>query len=231
VLLDRRVRACSEPDVIGVSGTAGEHLLAVDDVVVAVAHSGRAQRCQIASGRGLGVTDRELDGACQDCRQELLLLFLGAGVRERRPDGVQRYERDGCIHPLRLLEEDELLERGESASAVFFGPTDAEQPGFSERAHALLDGIPALHAPRHGSDAFGRHHRLERSANLGAQLLLLGSEVQMHGSGLGSEANGHPLDARHHGRPHSVDIADQLEFRIATQEHLEQHTSLESGQL
>ncbi len=103
--------------------------------------------------------------------------------------------------------------------------------GFAECAHAFLDGIATLHAARDGSDAFGRHHRLERGADLGAQLFLLGSEIQVHGSDLGSEANGHPFDARHHGGPHPVDVADQFELRIAAKEHLEQHTRLESGQL
>ena len=176
------IGARREPDVVGVRRAAGEHLLAVDDVVVAVAHCGGAQRRQIASRRRLGVADRELDGAVQDRGQELLLLLLGAALRERRPDGVERDERDGRVHPLRLLEEDELLERGEAPSAILFGPADAEQIGGAERAHAFLDGVAALHAAGDGGDAFGRHHRLERGADLGAQLFLLGCEIQVHGS-------------------------------------------------
>ena len=153
------VGARREPDVVGVRRAAGEHLLAVDDVVVAVAHGGGAQRRQIGARRRLGVADRELDVAVQDRGQELLLLLLGAAMRERRPDGVEGDERDRRVHPLRLVEEDELLERGKAPSAILFGPADAEQVGGAERSHALLDGVAALHAACDRGDAFGRHHR------------------------------------------------------------------------
>ena len=180
---------------------------------------------------GLGVADRELDGAVEDRGQELLLLLLGAVLHERGPDGVERDERDGRVHPLRLFEEDELLERGKAASAILFGPADAEQIGGAECPHALLDGVAALHAAGDRGDAFGRHHRLERGADLGAQLFLLRCEIQMHRSAPRSESHGHAFDAGHHGGPHPVDVADQFELRISAEQHLEEDAGLESGQL
>ncbi len=155
---------------------------AVDDVVVAVAHRGGPQRRQIASCDGFGVADRELDGAVEDRGQELLLLLVGAALHERGPDGVEGDQRDGRVHPLRLFEEDELLERGKAASAILFGPADAEQVGGAERAHALLDRLAALHAAGDRGDALRRHHRLQRRPDLRAQLFLLGCEVQIHRS-------------------------------------------------
>ena len=155
------IGARREPDVVRVRRTAGEHLLAVDDVVVTVAHGGGAQRRQIASRRRLGVADRELDGAVQNRGQKFLLLLLGAAVRQRRPDGVEGDQRNGGVQPLCLFEEDELFERGKPPSAIFFGPADAEQVGGTERADAFLDDVATLHAAGDGGDAFGRHHRLQ----------------------------------------------------------------------
>ena len=161
----------------------------------------------------------------------MLLLLLGSAMRERGPDGVERDQRDGCVHPLRLFEEDELLERGKAPPAIFFGPADAEQISGAERSHALLDGVAALHAAGDRGDALGRHHRLERGADFGAQLFLLGCEIQMHCSAPRSESHGHALDAGNHGRPHPVDVADQFELGVAAEQHLEEDAGFESGQL
>ena len=60
------IGADREPDVVGVLGEAGEHLLAVDDVVVAVAHGARPQRRQVGPGARLAVADREVQLAAQD---------------------------------------------------------------------------------------------------------------------------------------------------------------------
>ena len=78
VLLGLRVGAHRQPDVVGVGDQAGPHLLAVDDVVVAVAHGGGAQRGQVGARAGLGVADREVQLARGDLGQEELLLLVGA---------------------------------------------------------------------------------------------------------------------------------------------------------
>ena len=75
VLHGFRVGAAGQPDVVGVVGAGGEDLLPVDDVLVAVAHGGGAQRRQVGAGLRLGVADREVHLTGQDRRQELLLLL------------------------------------------------------------------------------------------------------------------------------------------------------------
>src|SRR5437899_8981513 len=47
----------SQPHVVGVTGQAGEDLLAVDDVLVAVAHGPRLQRGQVGAHARLRVPD------------------------------------------------------------------------------------------------------------------------------------------------------------------------------
>ena len=68
VFLRRRVGARREPDVVGMVGTAGEHLLPTDDVRVAITHGSSAQRRQVAPGGRLRVPDRELHRAVKDRR-------------------------------------------------------------------------------------------------------------------------------------------------------------------
>ena len=107
-------------------------------------------------------------------------MLVGAALRERGSDGVERDQWDGSIHPLRLFEEDELFERGKAPSAIFFRPADAEQVRGAERAHALLDFL-ALHPACDRGNPLRRHHRLQGGADVRAQLLLLRCEVQVHG--------------------------------------------------
>src|SRR6202011_206028 len=71
-----RIGATSQPDVIGVVSAGGEDLLTVDDVLVAVANRGGAQRRQVGARLRLGVADREMQLTGKDCGQKPLLLFL-----------------------------------------------------------------------------------------------------------------------------------------------------------
>ena len=80
VLLGFGVGARCQPDLVGVGDQAGPHLLAVDHVVVAVAHRGGAQVGQVGAGPGLGVADGEVQLAGCDLGQEELLLLFGAEV-------------------------------------------------------------------------------------------------------------------------------------------------------
>src|SRR5262245_23724024 len=88
VLLRLGVGADGEPAVVGAAGEAREHLLAVDDVLVAVAHGPGRQRGEVGAGARLRVADAEVDPALEDLGQELGFLLVGAEVHDRRPDGV-----------------------------------------------------------------------------------------------------------------------------------------------
>ena len=75
-----------EPAVVGVAGERRPHLLAVDHVLVAVAHRARGERREVGAGAGLRVADAEVDVAREDLREEELLLLVGAEAHDRRPD-------------------------------------------------------------------------------------------------------------------------------------------------
>lgn len=180
LLLDIRVGADREPDVVGVGGAAGEHLLAVDHVLVTVADGGGADRREIAAGSRFGIADGELDAAVQDCRQEPLFLFLGTLLHQRRAHRVERHQRDRRAHPAGLFGEDELLDRRKAASAIFFGPPDPKQIGLRQRADGVAHRGTALDVVADGRQAFGRHHPFQSGAHLRAQLLLFGGVLEVH---------------------------------------------------
>ena len=69
------VRTASQT-VVGVAGEARPDLLAVDHVLVAVAHGARRERREVGAGVRLGVADAEVDLAREDLRQEEALLLL-----------------------------------------------------------------------------------------------------------------------------------------------------------
>ena len=66
VLLGLRVGAYGQPHVVGVRDEAGPHLLAVDDVVVAVAHRGGAQCREVGACARLRIADGEVQLARRD---------------------------------------------------------------------------------------------------------------------------------------------------------------------
>ena len=72
MLLGLGVGAHGEPAVVGVGGERRPHLLAVDDVLVAVAHGRVFSDGEVGAGAGLGVADAEVDVAGEDLRQEEL---------------------------------------------------------------------------------------------------------------------------------------------------------------
>ena len=120
-----RVGAHGEPEVVGLVAAGGPHLLPVDDVVVAVAPGGGAQRGEVGAGVGLAVADREVHVAREDPLQEQVLLLLGAVPDQRRPDGLQRHRRQVHVGALGLVGEDRLLDLAEPVAAVLLRPADA----------------------------------------------------------------------------------------------------------
>src|SRR3954452_23742768 len=53
----------------------------------------------------------------------------------------------------------------------------------------------------------------------------------MHRSVPRSDSHRHPLDTGHHGGPHPVDVADQFEFGVLTQQYFEEDAGFETSQL
>ena len=141
VLLGVRIGADGEPAVVGATGEGGPHLLAVDDVLVTVAHGAGLERGEIGAGLRLGVADAEVDVTGEDRREEELLLPLGAVVHDGRAHGVEREHGDRRTGPHRLVEEDELVDRTAFLAAVGLGPTDA---GPAVGAHLLPDILRGL---------------------------------------------------------------------------------------
>ncbi len=153
------VGAARQPHVVGVLDEAGPHLLAVDDVLVAVADRSGAQRREVGARLGLGVADGEVDLAARDLRQVVRLLLLGAVRHDRRPDGVERQERHGRAG-------DGRPRRGRSAGRSSAGL----RPPYSSRP---ADGEPAVERPSGGRCPCrprrrrSRRHRRARSRRSG----------------------------------------------------------------
>jgi hypothetical protein len=183
VLLGFGIGAHGQPDVVGVLDEAGPHLLAVDHVVVAVAHRGGAQRGEVGARAGFGVADREVQFTGRDLGQEEFLLLVGTERHDRRRDAVDGQEwhrgtRDSC-----LVGEDQLIHRRAGLTAVLLRPGQ-RQP--SVAAH-LGDGVAvrvalAVLALRRAQrlDTVGRHQLSEVGPQLAAQLLLLWAVADPH---------------------------------------------------
>ena len=135
------IGAHRQPEVVGLVAAGGPHLLAVDDVVVAVLAGGGAQRGQVGAGVGLGVADREVHVAGQDPLEEQVLLLLGAVADQGRADGLQGHRRQVYVGPLGLVGEDRLLDLAEPVAAVLLRPADAHPAVGAHLAHDLLVGL------------------------------------------------------------------------------------------
>ncbi len=177
------VGPAGEPDVIGVADQRRPHLLAVDDVVVAVADGGGPQAGEVGSRLRLGVADREMQLPGGDPGQVERLLLVGPEPHDRRSHGVDRQERHGNAGYRRLVGEDQLVGDGGVAAAVGGGPAQ-RQPAVGAK---LADDLPVGGAvavvsagPSQGGPALWRHHAGEVLAQLAAQLLLLWRVGQMH---------------------------------------------------
>ena len=106
---------------------AGEHLLAVDDVVVAVVDRGGPQGGQVGAGAGLGVADGEVQFAAQILGRKNF--FCSSVPNAMMVGATVLIVRNGTGTPaMHLVGEDERVQRGAVLTAVFFGPVRASQP-------------------------------------------------------------------------------------------------------
>ncbi len=138
LLLHVGVGADQGEDPVAVLAERGPRLLAVDDPVVAVLDRGGAQPGQVGAGVGLGEALAPPDVEVGGLRQELLLLLLGAELRDDRADhaGVERQRRRHA-GPLHLLVPDVALELGPVLAAPLDRPVRHGEAGLVEDAHAL----------------------------------------------------------------------------------------------
>jgi hypothetical protein len=152
------VGAAGEPDVVGVVAAGGEDLLPVDDVAISVPYRPRPQRGQVGAGLRLGVPDREVQLACQDPRQEELLLLGGAMRLQRGADGLQGDRRQRHVGPDRLVGEDLLFHLAEPASSVLGRPAQPEPPVAAHPPHdrAVSRVVPVA---EHRGALLGRDQR------------------------------------------------------------------------
>ena len=121
-----RIGPRCEPDVVGVLDRTRVELHSVDDVLVAVADCAGLERGEIGSRRGLGVPDREVDLPTQDPRKEALLLLGGTEGHQCRAHAVEREQRERDTGPMRLLDEDHLVDRSARLAAVLDRPAEAQ---------------------------------------------------------------------------------------------------------
>ena len=106
---------------VGLVGAGDEALHAVEDIVVAVAHRGRAHGAGIAAGIGLGLGEAPFDLAANGGNEEAPLLLVIEVVEDRADVGPEnlrgaRRERDAARH---LGPHHDLGEKPQSEPAIF----------------------------------------------------------------------------------------------------------------
>ena len=180
VLLGFRIGAHGQPAVVGAARQAGPHLLAVDDVLVAVANRPGLQRCKVGAGLRLGITDAEMQVTGKNLRQEEFLLPFGAVIHDRGTDGVERQHRDRCPGAHRFIEEDELVDGPALLAAVLLGPAHS-RPAVG--AHLLPDPLGRFAdavAVRQLLDRVGVEQLVVIGPQFGAESFLVRRVIDFH---------------------------------------------------
>ena len=160
-------------------GAADVHLLAVDDVIVAVAPGGGLGVGQIGAGFRLG---EELPGAnftLENLGQEFLLLLLGTphkdGISPQASAGVVvRWERQ--VVAVDLLFQHHGVIDGQAAAAVFLGRSGPQPTLFPQLAAQIAAQLVLLVGEVYGVGRVfnaGGDVFVEPFLHLGAECLLL----------------------------------------------------------
>src|SRR5581483_2371799 len=174
------VRPRGKPDVVVELRLAGEELAPVDDPMIAVADGARPERGEVRARRRLGVADREVTLAAEDGRKVLRLLLRAAVLHDRGGDGIDRQHRQHDAGARRLVEEDELLDRGAPLAAVLLWPADAEPAVGAQPPDRLMIKRAAPFGGRELRLILGRHEAGKIFSELVAERLLLRSVLEMH---------------------------------------------------
>ena len=138
--LGRGVRLGEHRERGTVLGVRDEHLGAVQDVLLAVLHGGRAYALHVAAGVRLGEAEAAAHLARCQARKEPLLLLLRAARGHNVRENVVGADDSADAHPALA----QFLEyHGEGGvvqphPAVLLGDGDAEQPHFAHRRHKLV---------------------------------------------------------------------------------------------
>ena len=177
------VGAHQEEAPVGELRERGPGLLAVDDIVVALAHGAGAQVGEVGAGARLGVALAPPDVAIIGRRQELGLLLGRAERIDHRRDHVdaERQNRDGVGAGL-LFRPDVLLRRGPARPAQLLGPARRDPALLGQdlvpgEIVVLAPGVLALALlVQVGGIVVG-----DEAADLVAEGDVLGGKVEVHG--------------------------------------------------
>jgi hypothetical protein len=158
---------------------AGEDLLTIYDVVVAISNRARLQAGKIGAGPGLRIADCKDQFAGRDARQNVGLLLLRAEPHQRRTNGVYGDEGERRLGKHQFFQQDFLSQRVQTPAAITFRPAGRQPAILAHLPDDLAVGVPAFDGHRRCTD-FRRHDLVEVSAELRADRLLLGREINVH---------------------------------------------------
>ena len=179
--LCRSVGADQAENPVGMLGQRRPGLVAVDDVVVAVAHRLGADRCEVGARARLRIALAPPVLAGENPRQELLLLrFVAERVDDRADHGDAERQRRQRPGTRRLLFEEEALRDRPARSAMFLRPQRRDPSLLVEDAmpqqHLLLGQVGL----RIGNAHFLRIVLRDEGAHLVAKRRILAGKAQFH---------------------------------------------------
>ena len=159
------------------------HLLAGDQVLVALSHGTRADRLHVRAALRLGHREGAAQLAGRHPGQEALPLLLGAVADDHVGDDEVRVDDAGDAHPSarQLADRERVGGQVESQAAVLLGDGEAEQPQLAHAFHDLVrEDVVVLELRGHRDDlllgelAHQQHHlallvgeALQRQAHAG----------------------------------------------------------------
>ena len=169
LLLRLLARAHQAEDPVGMVGERGPDLLAVDDIVPAVAHRAGPERGEVRPGARFGIALAPDALAGEDLRQVLGLLRFGPEGHQHRPHHAEpEAGKPGRARQPGLLVEDVALHRRPAGAPVLLRPGRRNPAAFVKRAvpaHVVVLG------DLHAGDHLVPHIRRQLVANEGAHLL------------------------------------------------------------
>ncbi len=179
LVLLREVDVGEDDRHVGVGAVGDEDLVAVEDVVVAVAPRGGAQGRRVAAGARLGEREAADQLARRERLQELFLDPLAAELQQRVADQrvVHRKNDAGrSADPADLFDHQAIGDGVHAGAAILLRHANAHQAHLARLAHRVAREDPL------GVGLLGDrlHHLLGKAANLLLQHLLFVTELDKH---------------------------------------------------